>query len=206
MTPRVKQADPNGCVVALGLVALVAVVGGLSQCGKNVGSTQSASAPSYNQMADAIGNSISAQDKPPPEPLNGQSVRLGIDHFRIAMKAEGLSGAMIYSQNCYDALASDFSWRKLDTCGGFDMMTVTALPQDAQPDLEKEITYFADETAAGRYLKAATSAGEPADEADTRLSALQAKIAKLPRAKPSPVATDMSEMPDSNQDNGTVDE
>jgi hypothetical protein len=140
-------------------------------------------------MADAIGNSISAQDKAPPEPLNAKSVRKGAADYRLAAAAEGLSGAMIYSQNCYDALASNFSWTKLDSCGAFDMMTVKFMPEDTETALDKETAYFADETAAGRYLKAATSAGEPADEADSRLADLQARTARLPGPKPSPLPT-----------------
>lgn len=187
----VQPASGNqGCWVAFGLAGLIALVLVLGQCAK-VASTNTSAGPSasYNQMADAIGNSISAQDNAPPAPLSPTSVRTGAADYRLAMAAEGLSGAMIYSQNCYDALGSDFSWAKLDSCGAFDMMTVKFLPEDAEAGLDKETAYFADETAAGRYLKAATSAGEAADDADARLAALQARTARLPGVKPAPLPT-----------------
>lgn len=92
------------------------------------------------------------------------------------MQIEGLPGEMIYSQNCYDALSRQFSWPKLDACGAFDMRAVQALGDDEATGNEKEVEWFQSETAAGRYLKAAVSAGEDADEADVRLSDLQGRI------------------------------
>ena len=199
--PGIVQAqlsnNNQGCWVATGLVGLVILVLTVSQCAQvSSTNTSSGASTSYNQMADSIGNSISAQGKAPPEPLNAKSVRTGAADYRRATAAEGLSGAMIYSQNCYDALATDFSWPKLDSCGAFDMMTVKFMPEDTQTGLDKETAYFADETAAGRYLKAATSAGEPAEKADSRLASLQARTARLPGVKPTPLPT---------VDGGTID-
>lgn len=197
--PVQSSNNNQGCWVATGLVGLVVLVLTLGQCAKvSSTNTSSGASTSYNQMADAIGNSISAQDKAPPEPLNTKSVRTGAADYRRATAAEGLSGAMIYSQNCYDALATDFSWAKLDSCGAFDMMTVKFMPEDTETGLDKETAYFADETAAGRYLKAAISAGEPTEEADSRLAALQAKTARLPGVKPSPLPTMESDAIDLN--------
>lgn len=184
------MASNQGCGWALGALGLVAMIGLVAQCGKVASSNMSNPASaSYNQMADAIGNSISAQDKAPPEPLSQASIRAGAADYRVAIAAENLSGAMIYSQNCYDALAGQFSWSQLDRCGAFDMMTVKLMPEDAESGMDKETAYFDDETAAERYLKAATSAGEPADGADARLAGLQARTARLPGIKPKPIPT-----------------
>jgi hypothetical protein len=205
LRPAQPGSGNQGCWVAFGLVGLIALVLVLGQCAK-VANTNTSATPSasYNQMADAIGNSISAQDNAPPQPLSLTSVRTGAADYRRATAAEGLSGAMIYSQNCYDALASGFSWAKLDSCGAFDMMTVKFMPEDTAAGLDKETAYFADETAAGRYLKAATSAGEPTDDADARLAALQARTARLAGVKPAPLPTVASDEIDLNvsDDNG----
>ncbi|MFS2109976.1 hypothetical protein ACCC88_09835 [Sphingomonas sp. Sphisp140] len=112
------------------------------------------------------------------------------------MQAEGLSGAMIYSQNCYDALSRAFSWAKLDVCGGFDMLAVKAADNAETEGLSAEVEYFASEAAAGRYLAVATKAGEAAEDADKRLEALQRRTDALaPKAKsaPSPVPEDGSD-------------
>jgi hypothetical protein len=108
------------------------------------------------------------------------------------MGAEGFSGAMIYSQNCYDGLAHSFTWAKLDTCGAFDMLAVRSIADAATTSLVNEAGYFQSEAAAGRYISAATAAGAPADGADTRLSALQTRVGQaslVGRRSPSASAT-----------------
>jgi hypothetical protein len=111
---------------------------------------------------------------------------------------------MVYSQNCYDALGRAFTWRKLDRCGGFDMLAVRAIDDAAAPPAG-ERDYFQSEAAAGRYLAAATSAGEPAEEADLRLSQLQARTAResAPAPRQEAVANDSA---DDNTVSDVVDE
>src|SRR3546814_14982263 len=93
----------------------------------------------------------------------------------LAVDAEGLSGAMIYSENCYDALSHKFDWSRLDTCGAFDQAAVHAADTTDLTGLSKEASYFQSEVAAGRYLAAAPAAGAEAGAADPRLAALTAE-------------------------------
>jgi hypothetical protein len=137
-----------------------------------------------NTANSEMSNAISAQAPAPVEPLNKASVRRGIAQMRLAVGAESFSGAMVYSQNCYDALAREFSWAKLDQCGAADMFAVRSMESAETGELNSEAGYFQSEAAAGRYLAAATGAGEPAAKADLRLSELQVRAAKMPQLKP----------------------
>ena len=178
-TPAVAD---NGCGLALLIGMTLLVVLAVGKCSSHDGSNLSSQNLEVEQNLTAA---VAAQSPPPVEQLNAASVTRGIAHLRLAERAEGLSGAMIYSQNCYDVLGRHFTWAKLDTCGAFDMMAVAGLPQADALGLEKEVGYFESETAAGRYLAAAKGAGEDADEADVRLSQLQARISRaVPTAKP----------------------
>jgi len=141
----------------------------------NTRANNSAAAANY---AAALGNTVAAQGPPPVEPLSAASVTRGISHLRAAFGAEGFSGAMVYSQNCYDALAHHFSWSKLDQCGAFDALAARSTADADMTGLENEASWFQSETAAGRYLAAATGAGEPADEADRRFSDIQTRAGR----------------------------
>ncbi len=99
-----------------------------------------------------------------------------------AFASEGLSGSMIYSQNCYDALSHAFSWRLLDTCGAADLKGVASVPEDQVNGMEKEIAYFQSEVAAARYLGATTGAGASADDADVRLAKIQQRVPQTKRS------------------------
>lgn len=167
-----------GCMVfaAIGFVVFL-----VSQCSSDTASTASTDAASA--APQAIATAIATQSLPPVEVLNRVSVRKGAADLKKAAR-EGLAGEMIYSQNCYDALSRHFTWSKLDTCGAFDAVASLSLEDDALEGTEKETAWLQSEAAAGRYLKAAISAGEGADEADQRLEALQARAAKARPAAP----------------------
>ena len=195
---------PDGCAWAAGIGALLFVIYLLSQC-SNSSSTNSSAA--MNSANAEMSNSIAAQTPPPVEPLSAASVARGASHYRTVFAAESHSGAMVYSQNCYDALSREFSWAKLDQCGGFDMVAVRAMDAAASaPSNEQD--YFQSEAAAGRYLAAATGAGEPADDADRRLSQLQARSARerAPRPRPSPANDDETEANLGAAVNGALDQ
>lgn len=169
-----------------GLVALVVIVVVIGKCASSGGGSPATETSSL--MESNITAGVAAQAPPAVKPLDASSVRRGAAHFRLAYRAEGLSGAMIYSQNCYDALTHKFGWGKLDSCGAFDLQAVRAIEEAEPADVDQELTYFQSETAAGRYLAAATGGGEDAAEADQRLSDLQSRTAKapLPVSKPEP--------------------
>jgi len=171
-TPR---SNMMAWLVIGGIVLLFILLG---QCSTRHGADNSLTADT-NYAAD-MSNSIAAQGPPPaPEPLNAASINRGASHLRTAFAAEGFSGAMIYSQNCYDALARHFAWAKLDQCGAFDMLTARSIATADTTGLDNEAAWFDSETASQRYLAAATGASQPAEEADRRLSDLQSRVAHL---------------------------
>jgi hypothetical protein len=162
-----------GWAFAIGVIALIFVIG---QCSSRNNSPANSSADT-NYTA-AMSNAVAAQTPPPPQPLSAASVTRGITHLRTAFSAEGFPGAMVYSQNCYDALAHQFSWAKLDQCGAFDALAARSIADADMAGLDNEADWFQSETAAGRFLAAATGAGENADEADRRFSDVQARVAR----------------------------
>jgi len=188
----------GGLLATIGVILLL--IYAVSRCS---GSTSGNSASDvYNATNAEMSNAIAAQTPPPPEPLNAASVNRGIVHLRLAVSAEGFPGAMIYSQNCYAALGREFSWAKLDQCGGLDMLAVRSIANADTAALTSEPAYFQSEAAAGRYLAAATGAGEAASEADQRLSQLQARTAhaRLVGRRPPPPASN-----DDSNESGALD-
>lgn len=170
--PKPSSGSGGGWVIA-GLAALGLIA--VSQCLTNNGNQNVAEA-SRESTEDAIANSVAAQPPAPVRPLDLSSAKRGMAHVSLAAR-EGLAGEMIYSQNCFDALSRHFSWAKLDRCGAFDAEAVAALGDAKTTGLDKEATWFDSEAAAGRYLKAAISAGQEAAAADERLAALQRRAA-----------------------------
>jgi hypothetical protein len=156
-----------------GVIALLAVIG---QCSSS-NTAGSAATEASNTAQAAISDAIATQAPPLVLALKGSSVKVGEANLKKAA-VEGLPGEMIYSQNCYDALGRHFSWNKLDICGAFDMAAVRDLGDSDATGFDKETAWFENETAAGRYLKAAVAAGETEESADQRLSDLQARIIK----------------------------
>ncbi|BAK67336.1 hypothetical protein SLG_26610 [Sphingobium sp. SYK-6] len=156
----------------LGLGAIVIIlVAVASQCSTE---TQTPAQLAAAEFAQNTSQGIAAQTADPIEPMNRASLRQGLADMRAAIKAEGISGAMIYSQNCYEGLSRKFTWVRMDVCGAADMLAVQAV--DVADSIRlSEIGYFESEVAAGRYLAAATSAGQDASEADQRLEKLKAQ-------------------------------
>lgn len=186
-SPPGKPGHEEG---AWGVYAVIAGIVGLVLLSGQCSSDDDGSAANSAAFTNATFESEpepSPEAPPAVEALSAASVNRGLTHVRLAYAAEGFSGAMVYSQNCYDALGRSFSWAKLDTCGGADLLAVRALMDGDATALSNEADYFEGEAAAGRYLAAAVSAGEATAEADQRLSNLQAKIGAVrPLAAPKP--------------------
>lgn len=162
-----KPSNNGGCVALIIVAGLVLAV---ATCSKEKDKT------TQSFVSPTLSNQIEMMPSPAAvtiAPLSAASVRKARQHLAVVLKAEGLSGAMIYSQNCYDALTRSFSWSQLDQCGGFDLLAVAAADTTAASGLAAETEYFGAEAAAGRYLALATKAGQAAEEADKRLEALQ---------------------------------
>ena len=181
----ISEGKTAGCGLAL---LILGVIVATSFCSRET--TPNTNTAALSGADENLAATTTESSPPPPlQPLSASSARRGIRHFKLAKGAEGAAGELVYSQNCYDALARHFSWSKLDVCGGFDMAAADAISSDVDATNEQS-TYFDSETAAGRYLAAATKAGEPTADADRRLSALQRLI-----PRPRPVETPDAEVP-----------
>lgn len=188
MTPAPKNAgktDNTGCVI-LGVAILSIALVALGQCSSK--STGNVSESAAAQVTQNLSSAVAAQTPSPVQPLSRQRVKEGLANYRMVYQAEGLIGAKVFSQNCYDALSKSFSWGKLDLCGAFDAATATAVSDDDATAHADEASFFDPEVAAQRYLAAATGAGEQADEADNRWSAVQARLPHLPKVSATPTA------------------
>lgn len=170
----------NGCMAIGAVVGLLLLVSMCSATKEKT--TTSFSSPTLSNQVDSMSPPAAA----PITPLNGASSRKGGEHLQAVIAAQGLSGAMIYSQNCYDALVRSFSWPKLDQCGGFDIAAVEAAQGVDTEGLAAELEYFGSEAAAGRYLAVATKAGQSETEADERLELLQKRMKGLSPTTPKP--------------------
>lgn len=176
MAPPIEKSD-NSLAGCLFLVVLVVLGLAASKCSSNNSDAPKLAAAEFS---NATASAISAQDPKPVEPLNPASVRRGVADLRLVVAAEGVSGAMIYSQNCYEGLTHTFSWKRLDVCGAADVLAARSFSGSEIADSVTEAAYFESETVAGRYLAAAVGAGEEASEADVRLEKLQTRIGRAP--------------------------
>jgi hypothetical protein len=160
----------NGCLVAIGLIAVVFFVA------KCAGDSPTSSATQEVSVAqDALATAVATQVPPAITDLSPAVVRRGGE--RVAKAAvEGLAGEMIYSQNCYEVVGQAFTWPKLDECAAFDWEASLDLGDEVPPGSEREAAWFDQEAAAGRFLKAAIAAGMEEDAADQRLSDLQSRV------------------------------
>ena len=124
------------------------------------------------------------------EPLSRADVAAGARALAAMRAADGWSGAMVYSRNCYASLDRRFAWNDLDRCGGFDASAAGLLDDATISD--EAATWFESETAAGRYLAAAMRAGGTPSDADVRWSKVGETLpARKVEAEPSqPVASE----------------
>lgn len=120
-----------------------------------------------------------------PGPIDPSGLRRAIKHIKLALGTEGVSGAMIYSQNCYASLGTHFSWGKLDQCGEFDALVGQEAMVEDWSQLPTEQGYFELDPTSARYVAAATSQGLPETEAADRRKAL---LTNLP-SEPVPIPT-----------------
>lgn len=170
-----KQRENSSGTFWAVIIGVVLLVLAANRCSSS--SDQAQQTPA--DMIDTnMTQAIAAQAPPAPAPLSRAGISLGEKHYRAAVSVEGISGAMIYSQNCYDSLGRQFDWAKLDKCGAFDAMASKAIMEEDVTSAGIEQTYFDTEASAGRFLAAATGAGEEASEADQRLSDLQLRVGR----------------------------
>ena len=180
-TPASAKSSGTGVGWLIAIVGGLFLIGNISKCSSSTPMTSAADVAVSDSTIKTLNSAVAAQTPHPIEALNAAGASIGFANMRKAVSAEGLSGAMIYSQNCYDALSRAFSWRRLDVCGAADLKAIESVPEDDIAAMSREIAYFQSEVAAARYLGAVTGAGASATEADERIAAMEAS---LPAAKP----------------------
>ena len=177
--PAAKAKPDRGGVFVVALV--IGILIAIAKCSPSTnGGTSTGAAAAVEEVGNAqqaLVAAVAVQVPPPVQKLSARGVRSGASRVSLASR-EGLAGELIYSQNCYDALGRQFTWMKLDECGGFDVEASLSLGEEVSAGSERENAWFDGEAAAGRYLKAATAAGQEADAADNRLAALQAQVGR----------------------------
>lgn len=100
--------------------------------------------------------------------LASADLRLGKSAFAKIMGTADAASAVIYSKNCYAAVADTFTWTKLDRCGAFDAMAAQQLLSDGFAGTTEDAAYLESESAAQRYLSAGISHGAVAAMMDDR--------------------------------------
>lgn len=175
-TPGKSTGSGNGMVWIIFIGIAVTIIASVSKCSPGTSTRTAAEIATSNPTIKSLNSAVAAQTIPAIQPLNAAGIATGISNMRTSIAAEGFSGAMIYSQNCYDALSHNFGWRLLDICGAADLKAVASMPEYETSGASKESAYFQSEVAAARYLGAATGAGAPAAEADERFAAMQSRV------------------------------
>lgn len=180
-TGAASKSSSRGVAWTIGIIGTLVILVNVSKCSSTSPRTPAEVAAS-DPAIKTLTSSVAAQTPSAVQPLSSPAVREGLAEMGKAFASEGLSGSMIYSQNCYDALSHAFSWRLLDTCGAADLKGVASVPEDEVNGMEKEIAYFQSEVAAARYLGATTGAGASADDADARLAKIQQQVPQTERS------------------------
>src|SRR3546814_14590511 len=133
------SGEENGCVsrtIVMGIIVWAVLV--LQCCGSSETTSEAPPAVVSNAIVASLTAAIAPQAPATITPLSSKRARTGASELMLAVDAEGLSGAMIYSENCYDALSHKFDWSKLDTCGAFDQAAVHAADTTDLTGLSKE--------------------------------------------------------------------
>jgi hypothetical protein len=179
--------DGQGCSWLIGGAVVLALLISIGKCASKSEQAAPSSAATWSDEATPAPTPTPT----PVLPLVGVSTRRASRDFQIAMAEPG--GDKIYSENCFAALGAAFNWPKLDACGAFDQLVIRRINL-TNFDGTSDVAYFDPETAAGRYLAAATSHGSTADEADERFAALQrlSANARVPALTP-PVVEDITD-------------
>lgn len=177
-----EKQSPQGDSPFKWILALIVGIGFFVWLANRADTNTSASSTSNLQSTkteSTLENSQAALTPAQPLPLDPTAARRGYEQFRMIAAAHVPGASEIFSQNCYEALGKAFDWRQLDRCGAYDALAVHWTEQNDSIAGNDDLTYFQSETAATRYLQAATSGGLPAGQADTRWAALQSTALKV---------------------------
>jgi hypothetical protein len=201
--PGQDNDNKTGCVL-LAIGALVFLFWVIARNDPGTSTVNGSNAYDVNSTATAEVPVIPS----PPQPLSPQAARHGYGQFQMVAAASVPGSSEIFSRNCYEALGKPLDWHQLDRCGAFDALASRWTDENNDIAGEDDLIYFQSETAATRYLHAATAGGLTAAEADNRWTALQALARKVHLAKrPAPVeATPVDDAQDAASATQIVDE
>ena len=182
-----ETPEPRG--FPWGWVAIVGIV---------VAALAAQSQPNATTTATAIDPLASSSTSVAPvaatveEPIADATLALAARHAGLALGADGLDGAAVYSVNCWAALDRRFALAHADRCAAFD-----ALASAHSDDPAVVAGWFAEADASARYLAATTKYAAAVGEAPARLEGLRVAaavqtvklvVAKVPKM---PAATDV---------------
>ncbi|SOB80744.1 hypothetical protein SAMN06297144_1215 [Sphingomonas guangdongensis] len=189
------ERPSNPWPVVIGAVGLLAVIGLASSDGGSDQATTPEPVVAASQAA--------APPEPAPPEVESDAIRRADRHAELAIGAEGASGAMVYSVNCWAAVERSFSLATLDRCGAFDALARRVRMDPAE--LAAESAWF-DATAANERYAATAKAGgmEPvvAGERLARVLALADAEVLEPRL-PAPAEAEIEAI-DAGSDDGDV--
>lgn len=155
-----------------------------------IGSKAPENAAAGEVLEAAPDNLVEAEQPTPPTPLDPSAVSRGHEQMKQVARLGLTDTSRIFSQNCYEALAKQFDWHQLDRCGSFDTLARRWTEGNLAAS-DQELGWFQSESAAGRYLTAATAHGLPPGEADVRWAAIE--IVSSKQSLPKTLATEATE-------------
>lgn len=202
--PEQNSDKPLGWVV-LGIVAFAGIAAAISSGDDSVPTDTSA-----NQVLEGAGtNEIAAEQRAVPIPLDKSAVQRGQAQLKMVARLALADATKIFSQNCYDALAKKFDWSQLDRCGSFDALARRWMESSFIAS-DQELSWFHSETAATRYLTAATANGLLPGDADVRWAEIELSSTKqaLPQAATTQTAENIppDSLPDADDVSATEQE
>jgi hypothetical protein len=162
---------PGKVGVAIALVAVFLLVRALRPDAKEAPST---AAPQQTAAAlPAAASPPPAEKTPPAEPSLQTVVGTAAGDAQRSVEALGSSGARLYSENCYAALASRSSDGVRDRCFAFDRIAGRLLDQAGD---QAEAFWFSEQSAVDRYRQ---SFGSGDTDVDARMVHVNAAIQAL---------------------------
>lgn len=141
-TDPIQKDPPSGCAPwawLLGIVSLIALVSSLSQGERATDAAETANEAVVNMAAPQL----AAEAEPA---INEGMLRLAARHAGLAIGADGIEGASIYSLNCWAAADRTFSLIVTERCVAFDTLVAMTLPTEAAAD-----PWFAEDLVNTRY-------------------------------------------------------
>jgi hypothetical protein len=167
MTVQQQPSSSGGVWLGGALIGGIVLVAIISSSGNTPPAQPTLSNIDTNE---STGPAVAGAPKVALPAVASNSVVRAARHLKLALDAEGFSGAMIYSQNCFASLTTKFSWGKLDQCEAFDSLAEAAMSQSTEDG--PEATYFAKDATESRFTTVAFQHQGEIDSVQSHLSDL----------------------------------